>query len=134
MQHDLCDISSWLFTLMVINNCNPLNLPPHLPLNLISKFEISPVKRMHPHIPILPSTCISPSQGIRCHGVQRPEMPLHAPDLVFEDFVVEARFEFSLARGGGSYVHSGLAAAEDYEGFFGGDGGAVEGGVGGVGF
>jgi len=48
--------------------------------------------------------------------------------------VVEAGFEFALARGGGGDVHGCLAAAEDDEGLFGRDGGGVEGGVGGVGF
>lgn len=61
-------------------------------------------------------------------------MPLHAADLVFEYLVVEAGFEFALPGRGGGDVHGGLAAAEDHEGFLGGDGGGVEGGVGGVGF
>lgn len=61
-------------------------------------------------------------------------MALDTPDLVFEDLVVEAGFELALAGGGGGDVHGGLAAAEDDEGFLGGYGGGVEGGVGGVGF
>ena len=61
-------------------------------------------------------------------------MPLDAADLVFEDLVVEAGFEFALPAGGGGDVHGCLAAAEDDEGLLGGDGGGVEGGVGGVGF
>ena len=48
--------------------------------------------------------------------------------------MVEAGFEFSLPAGSGGDVHGGLAAAEDHEGFFRGDGGGIEGGVGGVGF
>lgn len=107
---------------------------PHLPLNLIPKIIIPPIEMMHPHIPILPSTRIPSPQWIHSYRIQRPEMALHTPDLVFEDFVVEARFEFSLAGGRGGDVHGGLTAAEDYEGFFGGDGGGVEGCVGGVRF
>lgn len=48
--------------------------------------------------------------------------------------MIEAGFEFALPAGGGGDVHGGLAAAEDHERFFGGDGRSVEGGVGGVGF
>lgn len=114
----------------------PLPLPhqPHLPLHLIPEIEIPPIKRMHSHIPVLPATRIPSPQRIHRHRVQRAEMPLHAADLVFEYLVVEAGFEFALPGRCGGDVHGGLAAAEDDEGFLGGDGGGVEGGVGGVGF
>jgi hypothetical protein len=48
--------------------------------------------------------------------------------------VVEAGFEFTLTRGGGCDFHGGLATAEDHVVLFRGDGGCVEGGVGGEGF
>lgn len=89
---------------------------------------------MHPHIPILAATRIPPAQRIHRDRVQRAEMPLDAADLVLEDLVIEAGFELALPAGGGGDVHGRLAAAEDDEGFLGGDGGGVEGGVGGVGF
>ncbi len=108
--------------------------PPLLPLNLIPKVKIPPIELMHPHIPILAPTRIPPPQRIHRNRVQGSEMTFDAADLVFEDFVVEAGFEFALAGGGGGDVHGCLAAAEDDEGFFGGDGCGVEGGVGGVGF
>lgn len=89
---------------------------------------------MHPHIPVLPPAGVPSPQRIHRHRIQRAEMPLDATDLVLEHLVVEAGFELALPRRGGGDVHGGLAAAEDHEGFFGGDGGGVEGGVGGVGF
>lgn len=54
-------------------------------------------------------------------------------DLLFENLVVEAGLEFSLASGGGCDVHGGLATTEDDEIFLGGNGCAVEGSVGDVG-
>lgn len=89
---------------------------------------------MHPHIPILPTTGIPPPLRIHRNRIQRSEMPLYAPNLVLEDAVVEACFEFALAGGGGGNVHGCLPAAEDYKVLFGGDGGGVEGGIGDVGF
>lgn len=113
---------------------SPLPHQPHLPLNLIPEIEISPIERMHPHIPVLPTTRVPPPQRIHRDRIQRAEMPLDAADLVLEDLVVEAGFELALPAGGGGDVHGGLAAAEDDEGLLGGDGGGVEGGVRGVGF
>ena len=114
----------------------PLPLPhqPHLPLHLIPEIKIAPVERMHSHVPVLPATGVPSTQRIHRHRVQRAEMTLHAADLVFEYFVVEAGFEFALPGRGGGDVHGGLAAAQDHKGLFGGDGGGVERGVGGVGF
>ena len=60
-------------------------------------------------------------------------MAPHAADLVLEDLVVEAGLELALASAGGSDVHGGLATAEDDVVLLGGDAGAVERGVGGVG-
>lgn len=64
---------------------------------------------------------------------QRTEVAADPADLVLEDLVVEARLEFTLARGGGGDVHGGLATAEDDKVLLAGDAGAVERGVGGVG-
>lgn len=89
---------------------------------------------MHPHVPVLPTTRVPPPQRIHRHRVERAEVPLYAADFVLEHLVVEAGFEFALAGRGGGDVHGGLAAAEDHKGLFRGDGGGVEGGVGGVGF
>lgn len=61
-------------------------------------------------------------------------MSLDSSDFVFEDLVVEAGFEFALARGCGCDVHGCLAAAKDDEVLLWGNGGGVEGGVGYVGF
>lgn len=80
---------------------------------------------MHPNISILPSTRIPSTQRIHSHCIQGSKMPFYAPDLVFEDFVVEAGFEFSLAGAGCCHVHGCLAATEDYEGFLWGDCGGV---------
>ena len=113
---------------------SPFPHQPHLPLHLVPEIEIPPIERMHPHIPVLAATRIPPAQRVHRDRVQRAEMALDAADLVLEDLVVEAGFEFALPAGGGGDVHGGLAAAEDDEGFLGGDGRGVEGGVGGVGF
>jgi hypothetical protein len=60
-------------------------------------------------------------------------MATYTANLLGEDLVVEAGFEFTLAGGGGCDVHGGLATTEDDVVFYGGHGGAVEGGVGDVG-
>lgn len=89
---------------------------------------------MHPYIPILSSTRIPPTLRIHCNGIQRSKMPFYSTNLLLEDLVIEARFEFPLARGGGGDVHGCLAAAEDHKVLFGGNGGSVERGIRGVGF
>lgn len=77
---------------------------------------------VHPDVAVLPAARIASSRGVHGDGVQGAEMALDAADLVFEDAVVEASFEFPLAGGGRGDVFGGLAAAEDYEVFFRGDG------------
>ena len=64
---------------------------------------------------------------------QGTEMATDTADLLLEDLVVEPGLELTLSRGGGGDVHGGLAAAEDDVVLLGGDAGAVERGVGGVG-
>ena len=112
----------------------PLLHQAHLPLHLVPEIIIPLVKSVHSHVAVLPAARVSSPQRIHRHRVEWAEMPLNAPDLVLEDLVVEAGFEFALAGGGGGDVHGGLAAAEDDEGLLRGDGGGVEGGVGRVGF
>ena len=103
------------------------------PLNLIPKAPIPSIKMMHPYIAILTATRIPSPQRIHSNRVERPKMALHSPDLVFEDFVVEPRFEFPLARRRGGDVHGCLTAAEDDEGFLRRQRGGVQGRVRGVG-
>lgn len=59
-------------------------------------------------------------------------MATDTADLLLEDLVVEPRLELTLAGGGRGDVHSGLSTTQDDEVLLGGDGGAVEGGVGDV--
>ena len=89
---------------------------------------------MNTHISVLSARGISRAGRVHSDSVERTEMATHTPDFVLKDLVVETGFEFTLARGGGCDFHGGLATAEDHVVLFRGDGGCVEGGVGGEGF
>lgn len=64
---------------------------------------------------------------------QGTEVTPHTANLLFEDLVVEPSLEFTLPRGSGGDVHGGLTTTEEDVVLLGGDGGAVERGVGDVG-
>jgi hypothetical protein len=66
--------------------------------------------------------------------VEGTKVTADTANLLHEDLVVEARFELSLAGRGGGDVHGGLSSTKDNVVFDGGDGGAVEGSIGDVGF
>lgn len=89
---------------------------------------------MNTDVTVLSARSISCAGRVHGDGVERTEMATHTPDFVFKDLVVEASFEFTLARRGGCDFHGGLTTAEDHVVLFRGDGGCVEGGVGGEGF
>ena len=61
---------------------------------------------------------------------QRSKVTTDSTDLLFENFVVETRFEFTLSGVGGGNVHGGLSSSENDEVLVGCDGGAVKRGVG----
>lgn len=123
-----------------------------LPLNLVQEVEIALVKVVHSDVTVLSSGRVALAGWVRGDGVlmkrvsmqrpplkpkgktyQRTEVTTHTADLLLKDLVVEPRLELTLTGGGGSDVHSGLTTTEDDEVLLGGDGGAVERGVGGVG-
>jgi hypothetical protein len=85
---------------------------------------------MYAHISVLSSTAVASALRVYSDVVKGSEVTTHTTDLLHEDLVVEAGFEFTLARGGSSDVHGGLSSAEDNVVFYGCDRGAVEGGVG----
>lgn len=89
---------------------------------------------MNSDVTVLSTRGVSRAGRMHGNGVERTEVATHTADLVFKDLVVEAGFEFTLTRGGGCDFHGGLATAEDHVVLFRGDGGCVEGGVGGEGF
>lgn len=66
-------------------------------------------------------------------GVEGTEVATDTADLVFEDLVVEAGLEFTLASGGGGDIHGGLTTTQNHVVLLVGDGGGVEGSIGGVG-
>lgn len=64
---------------------------------------------------------------------QRTKVATDSTNLLFENLVVETRFEFTLSGVGSGDIHSSLSSAEDDEVLVGRDGGAVKRGVGYVG-
>jgi hypothetical protein len=89
---------------------------------------------VHTHVTVLAAGAVALARGVDGDVVERAEVATHTADLLFEDLVVEAGLELTLARGCGGDVHGGLATAEDNVVLrVGGDGGGVEGGVGDVG-
>ena len=89
---------------------------------------------MHPNIPILPSRRITPPLRVHSNRIQRSKMPLDPTNLILENLVIESRLEFPLPRTCSRYIGCGLATTDNYEIFFGRDGGGVQGGVCNVGF
>lgn len=91
-------------------------------LNLIHEIKVPFIEMMDPDISILASAGVASPRGVDSDGIQGPEMAFDATDLVFEYSVVEARFEFALAGGCLGDFRGGLAATDDDEVFFRGDG------------
>lgn len=89
---------------------------------------------VHADIPVFAAAGVASPRGVDGDGVQGPKVAFDAADLVFEDAVVEARFEFALSGGCLRDFGGGLAASDDYEVLFGSDGRGQEGRVGDVGF
>ena len=67
------------------------------------------------------------------NGVEGSEVATDTANLVFEDLVVEAGLEFTLAGGGGGDIHGGLTTTENHVFLLWCHAGSVEGSVGGVG-
>lgn len=88
---------------------------------------------MDANVAVLSAAAVALARGVGSYRVEGTEMATDAADLILEDLVVETRLEFTLSGGGGCDVHGCLSTAEDDEVFLGGDDGAVEGRVGGVG-
>lgn len=103
------------------------------PLNLVEEIEVALVEVVDTDVAVLSAACVALAGRVGGDGVEGAEVAPHAADLVLEDLVVEAGLELALSRGGSGDVHGGLATAEDDEVLLGGDGGAVEGGIGCVG-
>ena len=105
-----------------------------LALDLELELKVGRIEVVHTHVTVLAAGAVALASGVDGDVVEGTEVATHATDLLLEDLVVEARFEFTLARGSGCDVHGSLATAEDDE-LLGlrGDGGRVEGCVGDVG-
>jgi hypothetical protein len=89
---------------------------------------------MHTDVAVFSSTAVSGALWVYGDVVERTEVTTHTTNFLHKDLVVEARFEFSLAGGCGGDVHGSLSSTEDNVVFYGGDGSAVEGCVGDIGF
>lgn len=105
-----------------------------LPLDLVQKVKVWLVKVVDTHVSVLTTTAVAGALRVYSDVVERSEVATDTANLLHEDLVVEAGFEFTLACGGGGDVHGGLSSTEDNVVFYGGDGGAVEGCVGDVRF
>lgn len=102
-------------------------------LHLVCEIKVALVKVVDADVAVLSAAGVAAAGGVGSDGVEGTKVATDAADLVLEDLVVEAGFEFTLAGRGGGDVHGGLATAEDDKVLLAGDGGAVEGGIGGVG-
>ena len=110
------------------------SLPQLLPLYLVHKVEVGLVKVVNADITVLTTRGICGTCWVDVNGVEGPEVTTHTPDLVFENFVVEASLEFTLASGGCSDIHRGLATTKNHVIFLRRDSGGIEWCVGRVGF
>lgn len=104
-----------------------------LPLHLVEKIIVALVKVVNADVAVLSATGVALAGWVSGDGVEGAEVTANTADLILEDLVVEAGFEFTLAGGGAGDVHGGLATTEDDKVLLRGHGGAVEGGVGDVG-
>jgi hypothetical protein len=109
------------------------SLPHLLPLNLVHEVEVGLVEVVNTDVTVLTTGGIGGTGGVDIDGVKGTEVTTDTANLVFEDLVVEAGLEFTLAGGGGCDIHGGLTTTENHVVLLGGDGGGVEGSVGGVG-
>jgi len=104
------------------------------PLYLIHEVKIALIEVMNPHIPILSTAGIASPLRVNSDGIKRPEMPLDSTNLIFEDFMIEPRFELSLPGGGRCDIHGSLASSEYDEVLLRGYCSGVQGCVGDIGF
>lgn len=108
--------------------------PQLLPLNLIHKVKVRLIEMVNTNVTILTTRSIGRASRVGVNGVERTEVTLDTANLVLEDLVVKAGLEFTLAGGGCSDIHGGLTTSQNNVILFGCDGGAVQWGIGDVGF
>ncbi len=108
--------------------------PQLLPLNLIHKVKVRLIEMVNTNVTVLTTRSIGRAGGVDVDGVERTEVTLDTANLVLEDLVVETGLEFTLAGGGCSDIHSGLATSQNNVVLLSCDGGAVQWGIGDVGF
>lgn len=87
---------------------------------------------MDADVAILGAAGVAPAGRVGGDGVEGTKVAADTADLVLKDLVVEAGFELALAGRSGGDVHGGLATAENDKVLLASDGGAVDGGIGGV--
>lgn len=105
-----------------------------LPLDLVHEIKVRLVEVVDTDVTVLTTGGVGGTGGVSVDGVQGTEVATDTADLVLEDLVVETSFEFTLARGGRGDIHGSLTTSQDHVVLLGGDGGAVQGRVGNVGF
>jgi hypothetical protein len=103
-------------------------------LDLVHEVKVWLVKVMHTDVSVLSSTAVSGSLWVHGDVVEGTKVTTYTANLLHEDLMIEAGFELSLAGGCGGDVHGSLSSTEDNVVFYWGDGSAVEGCVGDVGF
>jgi hypothetical protein len=103
-----------------------------LPLYFVLEVKVRLVEVVHAHVSVLSTTAVAGALWMYGDVVEGTEVTTHTTDFLHEDLVVEAGFEFTLARRCGSDVHGSLSSSENHVVFYGGDGGAIEGRVGNV--
>ena len=84
-----------------------------LALNLKLEVKVGRVEVVHTHVTVLTTGAVALASGVDCDVVERTEVTAHTADLLLENLVVEARFEFTLARRSGCDVHSSLSTSEN---------------------
>lgn len=114
-------------------SCRLLHPVDSFSLYLVQKVEVTLVEVVNTDVTVLSAACVALAVGVDGDGVEGTEMTSDTADLVLEDLVVETGFEFTLSGRSSGDIHGGLTTTKDNKVLLGGDGGAVEGGIGGVG-
>lgn len=111
-----------------------LALPPHLlSLNLVHEIKVGLVEVVHTDVTVFTTGGVGRTGGVDGNGVEGTEVTTDTADLVLEDLVVEASFEFTLPGRGRGDIHGGLTTTQDHVVLLGRNRGAVQGGIGRIG-
>ena len=117
---------SFYFFNSVITSITSMLLSSLFSFGLIHEVEVLLVEGVHSHIAIFTATSITDTLRMYRDSVERTKMAPHPTDLVFEDFMIEAGFEFALTSTGSSDGHGILPTTYYDEVLSGCDGSGIQ--------